>query len=87
VPYSPAMPTFEVQLPDDLYARFQRIAESEFISEGEAYEELIGMGLDAYNVEEEDAEAGIADEYASEMWDTAEDPADMGNEGGDERTF
>jgi metal-responsive CopG/Arc/MetJ family transcriptional regulator len=80
------MPTFEVQLPDDLYARFQRMAESEFISEGEAYEELISMGLDAYNVEQEDAESDIADEYASEMWDTAEDPADRSNES-DEHTF
>lgn len=80
------MPTFEVQLPDDLYARFQRISENEFISDGEAYEELISMGLDAYNVEEEDADAGIADEYATEMWDTAEDPADMSDEG-DEHTF
>jgi metal-responsive CopG/Arc/MetJ family transcriptional regulator len=80
------MPTFEVQLPDDLYARFQRMAESEFISEGEAYEELISMGLDAYNIEQEDAESDIADEYASEMWDTAEDPADRSNES-DEHTF
>lgn len=73
------MPTFEVQLPDDLYARFQRMAESEFISEGEAYEELLAMGLDAYNVEEdEESAADIADEYASEMWDTAEDPAERG---------
>jgi len=86
VPYFDVMPTFEVQLPDDLYARFQRIAESEFISEGEAYEELIGMGLDAYNVEEDDGEAGLADEYATEMWDTAEDPADMSDES-DEHTF
>jgi metal-responsive CopG/Arc/MetJ family transcriptional regulator len=80
------MPTFEVQLPDDLYARFQRISESEFISDGEAYEELISMGLDAYNVEEEDAEGGIGDEYTTEMWDTAEDPADMSDES-DEHTF
>lgn len=80
------MPTFEVQLPDDLYARFQRMAESEFISEGEAYEELISMGLDAYNIEEEETESDLADEYASEMWDTAEDPAEMNDEG-DEHTF
>jgi hypothetical protein len=44
------------------------------------------MGLDAYNVEEDDGEAGLADEYATEMWDTAEDPADMSDES-DEHTF
>jgi metal-responsive CopG/Arc/MetJ family transcriptional regulator len=81
------MPTFEVQLPDDLYARFQRMAESEFISEREAYEELLGMGLDAYNVEEDEGtQADIADEYASEMWDTAEDPAERTDDT-DEHTF
>lgn len=44
------MPTFELNLSDDVYAEFQQLAEQEFVSEEQAAEDLIASGIEAYNV-------------------------------------
>lgn len=79
------MPDVEVTLPDDLYAQLQRIAEEEFVNERDAVEQLLSAGLDAYRPRETTEPAGtdLSEEFAEDMWDTAEDP---GARGEDERT-
>jgi hypothetical protein len=70
------MATVEVSLPEDVYTNLERLAEEEFVSREAAVEELLSMGLDAYahNTGDEIEETDLADEYADDMWDTAEDP-------------
>ena len=41
------MPTFELNLSDDVYAEFQQLAEQEFVSEEQAAEDLIASGIEA----------------------------------------
>lgn len=72
------MPTVEVSLPQDVQAQFDRLVEEEFVTEEEAVEELLSAGLDAYTRDTSEDGRGapdMADEYADDMWDTAEDPA------------
>ena len=71
------MPNVEVSLPQDVYAQFERLVDEEFVTEEEAVEELLSAGLDAYTRDTSGADPGtdMADEYADDMWDTAEDPA------------
>lgn len=70
------MPTVEVSLPEDVYTKLERMTEEEFVSREAAVEELLSMGLDAYTRDtgEEVTETDMADEFADDMWDTAEDP-------------
>ena len=70
------MPTVEVSLPEDVFTKLERTTEEEFVSREAAVEELLSMGLDAYTRDtgEEVAETDMADEFADDMWDTAEDP-------------
>jgi hypothetical protein len=67
----------EVSLPQDVHAQFERLVEEEFVTEEEAVEELLSAGLDAYtrDTTTDDPGTDMADEYADDMWDTAEDPA------------
>ncbi|WP_092662852.1 DUF7120 family protein [Halorientalis persicus] len=75
------MPTVEVSLPQDVHAQFERLVDEEFVTEEEAVEELLSAGLDAYTRDVSGDDRGptdVADEYADDMWDTAEDPAASG---------
>ncbi|WP_336002447.1 DUF7120 family protein [Halorientalis halophila] len=75
------MPTVEVSLPQDVHAQFERVVDEEFVTEEEAVEELLSAGLDAYTRDVSSDDRGatdVADEYADDMWDTAEDPAGAG---------
>ena len=74
------MPTVEVSLPQDVYAQFERLVEEDFVTEEEAVEALLSAGLDAYtrDTSGDDRAPDMADEYADDMWDTAEDPAGSG---------
>jgi hypothetical protein len=69
------MPTVEVSLPTDLEAEFERVATDEFVNREEAAEELLRLGIDAYATGSTTEEpTDFAEEYADEMFDTAEDP-------------
>lgn len=86
------VPDVEVTLPDDLYGQLQRIADEEFVNEQDAVEQLLSAGLDAYRTTESTEPAGtdLSEEFAEDMWDTAEDPGardEGGSRGGDEYTF
>jgi len=68
------MPTFELNLSDDVYAEFQQLADEEFVSEEQAAEDLIASGIEAYNVSVVDEEPRDAE---NNMFDTAEDPGSI----------
>jgi len=68
------VPQIEVTLPEEVYAEFERLAESEFLNREEAIEELLTAGVDAYTREYEVEEVDFAEEYAQDMWDTAGGP-------------
>jgi hypothetical protein len=78
----------EVNLPDDMYAQLQRIAEEEFLNEQDAIEHMLSAGIEAYRPQESD-EDDLAEEFHEEMWDTAGDPAarDEYEGAGDDYTF
>jgi len=77
---TPLVPNVEVSLPQDVYAQFERLVEEEFVTEEEAVEELLSAGLDAYtrDTSSDSPATDVADEFADDMWDTAEDPAGRG---------
>lgn len=67
------MPQIEVSLPEELVSQFERMIDEEFVNRDEAVEELLTAGIDAYTREfEETSESDIAEEYADDMWDTAD---------------
>lgn len=64
------MPQIEVSIPEDTYVQFEQLADEEFISEEQAFEQLIAAGLDAYGVPENDEpREGFADEAEENLWD------------------
>ena len=73
------MPTFELNLSDDVYAEFQQIAEHEFVTEEQAVEELLSSGIEAYNVTivDEDPHNEMLDGVENNMFDTAQDPGSI----------
>ncbi|MWV65608.1 hypothetical protein GRS48_12365 [Halorubrum sp. JWXQ-INN 858] len=73
------MPTFELNLSDDVYAEFQQLADQEFVSEEQAAEELISSGIDAYNVTivDDDPHDEMLDGAENNMFDTAQDPGSI----------
>ena len=83
------MAKVEVSLPDDVWAEFERIAEADFMNEEEAIEQLLSEGIRTYNRDFEETEAtDMSEEFAEDIWDTAEDPAaDRDGGADDDYTF
>ena len=74
------MPAVEVNLPDELLTDFQRLAEQEFVSEEQAAEELLSLGVDAYSVDGgTDSHPGddFMEDAGNNLFDTANDPGDI----------
>ena len=73
------MPTFELNLSDDVYAEFQQLADEEFVSEEQAAEDLIASGIEAYNVSvvDEEPRDEMLDGAENNRFDTAEDPGSI----------
>ena len=71
------MPVVEVTLPDELLTEFEQLVDEEFVSEEQAVEELLSMGIDAYNVNVVD-ESTPGDDFMdgaeNNLFDTASDP-------------
>ena len=71
------MPIVEVKLPDELLSEFEQLASEEFVSEEQAVEDLLTMGIDAYNVDVmDDSDPGddIIQGAENNLFDTASDP-------------
>ncbi|MFD1600026.1 DUF7120 family protein [Halobellus rarus] len=74
------MPIVEVTLPDELLSEFEQLVDEEFVTEEQAVEELLTMGIDAYNVEVvDDSEPGddFMDGAENNLFDTASDPGGL----------
>lgn len=76
----------EVTLPDRIHSDISRLVEEgEFVNQEQAIEELLSMGMSAYNT------TSTADESPADEWDiqAAEDQQDPGMRGSsdDGRTF
>ncbi|MBB6646827.1 DUF7120 family protein [Halobellus ruber] len=74
------MPVVEVTLPDELLSEFEQLVDEEFVTEEQAVEELLTMGIDAYNVDVvDDSEPGddFMDGAENNLFDTASDPGDL----------
>jgi hypothetical protein len=74
------MPIVEVTLPDELLTDFENLVDEEFVSEEQAVEELLSMGIDAYNVSVVD-ESTPGDDFMdgaeNNLFDTADDPGGL----------
>jgi hypothetical protein len=71
------MPIVEVTLPDELLSEFEQLVDEEFVTEEQAVEELLSMGIDAYNVDVvDDDEPGddFIEGAENNLFDTASDP-------------
>jgi len=71
------MPIVEVTLPDELLSEFEQLVDEEFVSQEQAVEELLSMGIDAYNVDVvDDSEPGddFMEGAENNLFDTASDP-------------
>ena len=68
------MPQVEVSLSDELVSEIERMAEGEeFVNREEAVEQLLTAGIEAYTIEYEEAqETDVSEEFAEDIWDTAD---------------
>ncbi|ELZ84590.1 hypothetical protein C453_11266 [Haloferax elongans ATCC BAA-1513] len=74
------MPVVEVNLPDELLVEFEQLVDEEFLSEEQAVEELLSMGMDAYGAPVDDESAVQSDFVESaqnNLFDTAGDPGGL----------
>ncbi|WP_311173734.1 DUF7120 family protein [Halobellus ordinarius] len=74
------MPIVEVTLPDELLSEFEQLVDEEFVTEEQAVEELLSMGIDAYNVDVvDDDEPGddFMEGAENNLFDTASDPGGL----------
>jgi metal-responsive CopG/Arc/MetJ family transcriptional regulator len=72
------MPRIDVTLPDEVLAEFEMLVDEEFISEEQAVEELLTMGIDAYRVDEAGEDIGQDFiEVQNNLFDTAADPGNI----------
>ena len=66
------VPTFEVELSDDTHFQLQRLIDDEFVTEEQAFEELLSAGLEAYRTEpmDEGPEEGFSETGSGRTWPT-----------------
>ncbi|MCU4718557.1 DUF7120 family protein [Halapricum hydrolyticum] len=70
------MPKIEVSLPDRIENDIQRLIEQgEFVNHDQAVEELLTMGVSAYDVEEEDTTPAAGEDMFSQTVEDQQDPA------------
>lgn len=83
------MPKIEVSLPDRIENDIQRLIEQgEFVNRDQAVEELLTMGVSAYDVEEEETTPGAAEEdMFSQTVEDQQDPAMQDEPRDDSYTF
>ncbi len=81
------MPEVEVTLPDRIESDIERLVEQgEFLNRERAVEELLSMGMSAYETTEEPA-GEVDEEMFTGTFDEQQDPAIRDEGGDDTRTF
>lgn len=79
------MPTAEVSLPDDVDIEIRQLVdEGEFINHDQAVEELLSLGVSAYNTDE--SPQTTDEDLFTQVVDDQQDPA-IRNESDDEHTL
>ena len=82
------MTKIEVDLPDRIDSEIARLAEQgEFLNRNEAIEDFLTRGLQAYDVESEQAEGEADGDLFTDTIDEQQDPAALDDDHGDEPTF
>lgn len=74
------MPVVEVTLPDKLLTEFKQLVKEEFVSEEQATEELLSLGIDAYTADvgdESTPDDDLLEGAENNLFDTASDPGDI----------
>jgi len=80
------MPTAEVSLPDDVDIEIRQLVnDGEFINRDQAVEELLSLGVSAYNTDESPNQTTDEDLF-TQVVDDQQDPA-IRNESDDEHTL
>lgn len=81
------MPKVSISLPDRIESEIDRLVEQgEFVNRDQAVEELLSMGVSAYDTEEEEDEVAAGDDLFSQTIEDQQDPA-MQENGSDDYTF
>ena len=81
------MPKVEVTLPDRITGDIDRLVDQdEFVNREQAVEELLSMGMSAYDTVEEQTQNEGEDLFTQAVEDQ-QDPAAMDDDQGDEYTF
>jgi Arc/MetJ-type ribon-helix-helix transcriptional regulator len=81
------MPKVEVALSDRTVSELRRMVEQgDFLNEEQAVEELLSMGLSAYDVDE-DTGTEPDEELFTQVVEEQQDPAQLDEDGGSEYTF
>ena len=81
------MPKIEVSLPDRIDGDIdQLVSQGEFVNREQAIEELLSMGVSAYDTGGQSGRTREEDELFSQTIEDQQDPA-MRDEGGDGYTF
>lgn len=81
------MPSTEIDLADRIDTDIDQLVEQgEFVNRDQAVEELLTLGLSAYGPTEEESDQPGEDVFNQHL-DEQQDPAAMGDDGGDERPF
>jgi Arc/MetJ-type ribon-helix-helix transcriptional regulator len=80
------MPTAEISLPDDVDIEInQLVEEGEFINRDQAVEELLSLGVSAYNTDDSPNQTADEDLF-TQVVDDQQDPA-IRNESDDDHTL
>ena len=82
------MPKVEVTLPDRITGDIDRLVDQEeFVNREQAVEELLSMGMSAYDTVEEQTENEGEDLFTQTVEDQQDPAARMDDEQGDDYTF
>ena len=81
------MPKVSISLPDRIESEITRLVEQgEFVNRDQAVEELLSMGVSAYDTEQQEDEVAAGDDLFSQTIEDQQDPA-MQENGSDDYTF
>ena len=70
------MPKISISLPDRIESEIDRLIEQgEFVNRDQAIEELLSMGVSAYDTDTEQEQVGPEDELFSQTVEDQQDPA------------
>jgi len=74
--FAPGMADIGIDLPDRILTEIDRLVEQgEFLNRDQAVEELLGMGVSAYETTTDEPIEGVGDDPFSQAVDDQQDPA------------